>query len=463
MLYIIKMTSANAGKVNIVVLPCSKLPDLSVVVGFDAPKCNWFALRKLKREKQTTDPQYQEGASITALCYAVYKSIEYKLKGEPTSLKKYGVSTMDCACQNGQFLIRFNCPGRLSSLVRCLNDLVQLLTPARCNPGFKHACRNLNCKPDDKAFGELERQINKGVQIFAVGKVTLKAPKPRAGPGKKKGGEVHPDVAASKADADTAARYKAMTRKSGGSPGLSVKDVEQYIDNGYTVATGVNDYALVSPDRSDSITLFLQQDPLDRSSYVYHDSNGQEFSFRKDVNVSGGGDEDDVDEVTEDDEKAGGGPVTADEAKKCCEFVAAKLNGKFPKLDGAAGAAEYKAQGFTEHDVHYDIRCKPGLAAFLTASYIESSSECAVDVISGTIVVWIKSFDGKLRTISEKDAIKRWVSGKFDKLKELTVPFVIYFMMNNDHRDCPDVDVLVKAAKNGMGELVSEISGCLKA
>lgn len=179
------------------------------------------------------------------------------------------------------------------------------------------------------------------------------------------------------------------------------------------------------------------------------------------IRKGGTSDDEDDDEVSE--EKAGGAPVTADEAKKCCQFVADKLNDKFPKLDGGAGNTEHKNQGFTEHDVHYDIRCKPGLAAYLTASYIESSSECAVDVISGTIVVWVKSFDGKLRSISEKDAIKRWVSGKFDKLGELAVPFAIYFMMVNDHRDCPDVDTLAKAAKNGIGELVGEIHGCLSA
>lgn len=391
------MTSANSGKVSLTVLPCSKLPDLSVVLGIDVPKANWFALRKLKREKQTTDPQYAEGSSLTALCYAVYKSIEYKLKGEPTSLKKYGVSTMDCAYQNGQFLIRFNCPGRLSSLIRCLDATIQLLTPAKCNPGFKHACRNLNCKPDDNAFAELERQINKGVQVFAVGKVTLKAPKPRAGPKGKKGGEVSGEEKERQDSLKAEARYEAAMK--------------------------------LKPTENDDV------------EEVAKDAEAEEQV----------------------EEKAGGGPVTADEAKKCCEFIAKKLDGKFPKLGGGAGNAEFKNQGFTDHDVHYDIRCKPGLAAFLTASYIESSSECAVDVISGTIVVWVKAFDGKLRTISEKDAIKRWVSGKFDRLKEFVVPFVIYFMMNNDHRDCPDVDVLAKAARNGMGELVSEISGCLKA
>ncbi len=401
------MTTANSGKVSLTVLPCSKLPDLSVVVGIDVPKANWFALRKLKREKQTTDPQYAEGASLTALCYAMYKSVEYKLKGEPTSLKRFGVSTMDCAYQNGQFLIRFNCPSRLSSLIRCLDATIQSLTPARCNPGFKHACRNLNCKPDDNAFAELERQISKGVQIFAVGKVTLKAPKPRLGPKSKKGGETSKEVQEQQQSVNAQSRYKSAISAPAPAPAPAPRDVEDGDD-----------------------------DELEKAADAAQ---------------------------KEEDEKEGGGPVTADEAKKCCQFVADKLSGKFPKLDGGAGNAEFKNQGFTDHDVHYDIRCKPGLAAFLTASYIESSSECAVDVISGTIVVWVKSFDGKLRSISEKDAIKRWVSGKFDKLKEFVIPFVIYFMMNNDHRDCPDVDVLAKAAKNGMGELVSEISSCLKA
>jgi hypothetical protein len=334
----------------------------------------------------------------------MFKGIEYKLKGEPTSLKKYGVSTMDCAVQNGQFIIRFNCPGRLSSLIRCLDATVQMLTPARCNPGFKHACRNLNCKPDDNAFAELERQINKGVKIFAVGKVTLKAPKPRAGP--KKGGDNPSSSSGSKSSKSSAAK------------------------------------AMIAQEEAAAA---LHNEVLAREPVEFGDDH----------------DEDDHD--VEDDEKVGGGPVTADEAKKCCMFVAEKLDGKFPKLAGGAGNTEHKNHGFTEHDIHYDIRCKAGLSAYLTASYIESSSEAAVDVISGTIVVWVKSFDGKLRSISEKDAIKRWVSGKFDKLKELTVPFAIYFMMNNDHRDTPDTDTLAKAAKNGIGELVSEIHGCLSA
>jgi len=462
------MTTCSSGKVSLTVLPCNKLPDLSVAVGIDAPKANWFALRKLKREKQTTDPQYEIGSSLTALCYAMFKGIEYKLKGEPTSLKKYGVSTMDCAVQNGQFIIRFNCPGRLSSLIRCLDATVQMLTPARCNPGFKHACRNLNCKPDDNAFAELERQINKGVKIFAVGKVTLKAPKPRAGP--KKGGERSPAVIQAANDAATAARFSAMTKpksKVGGGLSDMSKQLQRKDQLAMAAAVEITNPKDIVGDIIENSDGSFSDSADHKLPRVYDDHGdlkwrvGDSPNSSDPVVLAAGGGPDDVED--EDDEKAGGGPVTADEAKKCCMFVAEKLDGKFPKLAGGAGNTEHKNHGFTEHDIHYDIRCKAGLSAYLTASYIESSSEAAVDVISGTIVVWVKSFDGKLRSISEKDAIKRWVSGKFDKLKELTVPFAIYFMMNNDHRDTPDTDTLAKAAKNGIGELVGEIHGCLSA
>lgn len=179
------MESKTVGKVSFNVVGFNKIQDLYVVVSFECPKLDWFVLRKLLREKATADTQYQEGGCVTAAAYALFKTIEYRLMGEPKNQLKFQASDMLCSVNDNNFSIRFKCPGRQSSLMRILKEIIKFSDPYRCGPGFRHACNNLGCKPDMAALDEVARGVNKGIGIAAVGKIKLSMPKPKTTSGGK--------------------------------------------------------------------------------------------------------------------------------------------------------------------------------------------------------------------------------------------------------------------------------------
>jgi hypothetical protein len=198
------MESKTVGKVSFNVVGFNKIQDLHVVVSFECPKLDWFVLRKLLREKATADTQYHEGGCVTAAAYALFKTIEYRLMGEPKNQLKFQASDMLCSVNDNNFSIRFKCPGRQSSLMRILKEIIKFSDPYRCAPGFRHACSNLGCKPDMAALDEVARGVNKGIGVVAVGKIKLSMPKPKTTSGGvgTKGSDSEDDDSDDKKDGD---------------------------------------------------------------------------------------------------------------------------------------------------------------------------------------------------------------------------------------------------------------------
>jgi hypothetical protein len=167
----------SEGKVSVCLTPCKLAPDIAVVVSLKVPEVDWFALRKLKRNKMTKDPQFSEGSSVSCMCYALYQRVSENMSGTIKELSKYASTNFDCDAQNGHFNISFKVKPIKSNMVRAMVKVAASLEPSRCKSEFKSACNNLGMKYDEKEFnacvGHLNKAIKSSLSFYAVGKFAL--------------------------------------------------------------------------------------------------------------------------------------------------------------------------------------------------------------------------------------------------------------------------------------------------
>ena len=167
----------SEGKVSVCLTQCKLEPDISVVVSFKVPEVDWFAIRKLKRNKMTNDPQYAEGSQISCLCYALYQRVSENMSGSLKELAKFQSTDFDCDAQDGCFNITFKVKPVKSSMVRAMAKAANSLEPGRCKSEYRAACVNLGMKYDEKDFtacvGHVNKAIKGSLSFYAVGKFSL--------------------------------------------------------------------------------------------------------------------------------------------------------------------------------------------------------------------------------------------------------------------------------------------------
>jgi hypothetical protein len=167
----------SSGKVSVCLTPCKLAPDIAVVLSVKVPEADWFVVRKLKRNKATSDPQYAEGGQVSCLCYGLFQRVAEGMAGSVKELAKFSSTDFNCDVQDGCFNITFKVKPVKSNMVRAMARAVSLLEPGRCKSEFKTACNNLGCKYDEKEFnscvGHLNKCIKNSLSFYAVGKFAL--------------------------------------------------------------------------------------------------------------------------------------------------------------------------------------------------------------------------------------------------------------------------------------------------
>lgn len=168
---------SSEGKVSVCLTPCKLAPDIAVVLSFKAPEADWFAIRKLKRNKMTKDPQYAEGSQLSCLCYGLFQRVSESMAGSVKELAKFCATDFDCDVQDGCFNISFKVKPVKSNMARAMAKAAGSLEPGRCKSEYKAACVNLGIKPDEKEFsacvGNLNKSIKSSLSFYAVGKFAL--------------------------------------------------------------------------------------------------------------------------------------------------------------------------------------------------------------------------------------------------------------------------------------------------
>lgn len=167
----------SEGKVSVCLTPCKLAPDIAVVLSIKVSEADWFAIRKLKRNKMTRDPQYSEGSQISCLCYALFQRVADNMAGSVKELAKFVSTDFDCDVQDGCFNISFKVRPVKSNMIRAMAKATTSLEPSRCKSEYRAACVNLGVKYDEKEFntcvGHLNRAIKSSLSFYAVGKFTL--------------------------------------------------------------------------------------------------------------------------------------------------------------------------------------------------------------------------------------------------------------------------------------------------
>jgi hypothetical protein len=167
----------SEGKVSLCLTPCKLAPDIAVVLSFKVPEVDWFALRKLKRNKMTKDEQYSEGTQVSCLCYALFQRVTENMSGSVKELLKFVSTDFDCDAQDGHFIISFKVRAVKSNMVRAMAKAAASLEPGRCKSEYRAACVNLGLKYDEKDFnacvGHLNKAIKSSLSFYAVGKFAL--------------------------------------------------------------------------------------------------------------------------------------------------------------------------------------------------------------------------------------------------------------------------------------------------
>lgn len=165
------------GKVSLCLTPCKLAPDIAVVLSVKVPEVDWFAIRKLKRNKATQDPQYADGTQVSAICYALYQRVVDGLAGSVKELAKFAATDFSCDAQDGCFNICFKVKPVKSNMARAMARATSLLEPSRCKSEYRAACINLGCKYDEKEYsscvGHLNKCIKNSLSFYAVGKFAL--------------------------------------------------------------------------------------------------------------------------------------------------------------------------------------------------------------------------------------------------------------------------------------------------
>lgn len=168
---------STEGKVSVCLSPCKLAPDIAVVMSFKVPEVDWFAIRKLKRNKITNDPQYAEGSQVSCLCYALFHRIKDSMAGSVKELAKFVSTDFDCDAQDGCFNISFKVRPVKSNMARSMAKAASSLEPGRCKSEYRSACTNLGVKYDEKEFnncvGHLNKAIKSSLSFYAVGKFAL--------------------------------------------------------------------------------------------------------------------------------------------------------------------------------------------------------------------------------------------------------------------------------------------------
>lgn len=165
------------GKVSVCLTPCKLAPDIAVVLSIKVPEADWFAIRKLKRNKMTRDPQFSEGSQVSCLCYGLYQRVAENMSGSVKELAKFVSTDFDCDAQDGCFNISFKVKPVKSNMARAMAKAANSLEPSRCKSEYRAACVNLGVKYDEREFeacvGHLNKAIKNSLAFYAVGKFAL--------------------------------------------------------------------------------------------------------------------------------------------------------------------------------------------------------------------------------------------------------------------------------------------------
>jgi hypothetical protein len=168
---------SSEGKVFVCLNPCKLAGDIAIVCSVKVPEADWFALRKLKRNKATSDTQYATGSQMSCLCYGLYQRVQEVMSGSVKELLKFQATGFDCDYQNSHFNICFKVKPVRSNMVRAMAKAVSALEPGRCKAEYRAGCVNLGVKFDEKEFdacvGKLESHIKASLSFYAVGKFVL--------------------------------------------------------------------------------------------------------------------------------------------------------------------------------------------------------------------------------------------------------------------------------------------------
>ena len=168
---------SSEGKVFVCLNPCKLAGDIAVVASIKVSEVDWFAIRKLKRNKVTSDPQYAAGSQMSCLVYGLYQRVQEAMSGSVKELLKFQATGFDCDYQDGCFNILFKVKPVRSNMVRAMVKAGSVLEPGRCKSEYRAACVNLGVKFDEKEFdtcvGTLEKAIKSSLSFYAVGKFVL--------------------------------------------------------------------------------------------------------------------------------------------------------------------------------------------------------------------------------------------------------------------------------------------------
>lgn len=168
---------SSEGKVSVCLNPCKLAGDIAIVLSIKVPEADWFAIRKLKRNKMTHDVQYSTGSQMSCLCYGLYQRVQEVMSGSVKELLKFQATAFDCDYQDGHFNVCFKVKPVRSNMVRAMVKAANALDPGRCKSEYRAACVNLGVKFDEKEFdncvGKLESHIKGSLSFYAVGKFVL--------------------------------------------------------------------------------------------------------------------------------------------------------------------------------------------------------------------------------------------------------------------------------------------------
>jgi len=172
---------AQNKNIKILVKQCKRAPDL--VVGLCIPfDCCKHCLSQLQANIpmcEGTEECMQ--ADNAALAYAVFNNIKYKLIGSPLETYRTRVSHINCNVQNKHFIISWNTMGSFSSLRKTCGIAASGLNPGSLQSKYIDNIRLLGMKPNRDAFDAaahaMSKAITESVDIIAVGKVVVDAPK----------------------------------------------------------------------------------------------------------------------------------------------------------------------------------------------------------------------------------------------------------------------------------------------
>lgn len=173
----------HKSKISIDVVNCH-LKIAAVCVSFSCTHLNdefsaWLCLRKLKRQKMTSDPQYSKGGEHIALCFSLFEHIKENLAGNPLSLNKFRATEINCELHNGYFNIYFQTSSTINQVLRCLKTIVKSLKPESCFQQYSQNIKNLGGKPNREEFStccnDLNKSLDNGIHIVACGNIKLKS------------------------------------------------------------------------------------------------------------------------------------------------------------------------------------------------------------------------------------------------------------------------------------------------